>query len=240
MESSDDAKLNHPSHRGNMLKFCRPTKPLGVRTLYSSRAVLIFQRNVPNPASSQQKGPIHENGSLLADKYGNHPILKRIPRLLRPYTTRFIDAPVSHVTAFLILHEITAIIPLVGVWYVLHNYPDLLLIGSLDLPSWAIEKGTKIIDKTMKDWNFGDISLSEKYRFIREGAYAYVIVKGLFPVRLAVSLLGMPLFAKWFVLPITSIFSRKPTPKQISGKPVQVNEAAIQTHNAKKVNKPRL
>lgn len=164
--------------------------------------------------------------------YENHPLLSKIPRFLRPYTTQFITAPVSHVTAFVVLHEITAIVPLVIIWYVLHQHHDLLMVSALDLPAWAIEKGTKVIDKAMTDWDFGNYSLNDKVRFITEGAYAYVIVKALFPIRLAFSLLGMPFFARWFVLPITGLFKKKPAPKP--------EKVSIEPHAAKTVEKPRL
>lgn len=163
--------------------------------------------------------------------YDKHPILKRVPRILRPYTTQFIKAPVSHVTAFVILHEITAIVPLAGIWYLLHEHHDLFMLTTLDLPGWAMEKGTKIIDKAMVNWDYGDYSLADKVKFIKEGAYAYVIVKALFPVRLAFSLLGMPLFAKWFVLPFTRMFSRK--------KPAPSPDVAPE-HKPKPIEKPRL
>lgn len=168
-------------------------------------------------------------------KYDNHKILKRIPKFLRPYTTQFIYAPVSHVTAFVILHELTAIVPLVGIWYALHEYHDVLMATTLDLPTWALEKGTQVMDKVLKDWDFGSYSLHDKMKFISEGAYAYVIVKALFPVRLAVSILGMPFFAKWFVLPFTRLFSRaKKNPNP------EVPQSPLEKHSAKKVEQPRL
>uniref|UniRef100_A0A0L0P7I6 Uncharacterized protein n=1 Tax=Candidozyma auris TaxID=498019 RepID=A0A0L0P7I6_CANAR len=173
--------------------------------------------------------------------FDKHPILSKVPRILRPWTTQFIHAPVSHVTAFLILHELTAIVPLVGIWYLLHSYHDLLMVSSLDLPSWAIEKGTKIIDLAMVSFDWGNYSLNEKVQIIMEGAYAYVIVKALFPVRLAFSLLGMPWFAKWFVLPFTRMFSRRKAAKTV---PVEqqklVPPTPTATHEVKKVDKPRL
>lgn len=36
----------------------------------------------------------------------------RLPRYLQRYTTPLFDAPVTHVSAFLILHELTAVVPL--------------------------------------------------------------------------------------------------------------------------------
>jgi Hypothetical protein FLILHELTA len=38
----------------------------------------------------------------------------RLPRFLRKYTGPLLHAPISHVTSFLLLHEITAVVPLLG------------------------------------------------------------------------------------------------------------------------------
>ena len=62
------------------------------------------------------------------------------------------NAPVSHVVSFLILHELTAIVPLLSLWYLFHQFPDML--PSFDLPTWAIDKGTKIIDDAMNKYDF--------------------------------------------------------------------------------------
>ena len=50
-------------------------------------------------------------------------LLNRLPRFLHPYTTNLRSAPVSHIIAFLILHELTAIIPLFGLTALFH-YAD--------------------------------------------------------------------------------------------------------------------
>ena len=47
-------------------------------------------------------------------------ILNKLPPRLRPYATRLRNAPLSHITAFLILHEVTAIVPLGVIWWGLH------------------------------------------------------------------------------------------------------------------------
>lgn len=191
--------------------------------------------------------PVKVNTSTAGDKqkydkhkYDKHPILRRVPRFLRPYTTQFITAPVSHVTAFVILHEITAVVPLIGIWYVLHQYHDTLMVSALDLPSWAMEKGTKIIDKAIQDYDFGNYSITEKIQFIKEGAYAYVIVKSLFPVRLGISILGMPWFAKWFVLPFTRMFSRKKPAKPAAAVDIGELATAVKQHKSSRIAKPRL
>lgn len=208
--SSDHGRINQ-----------RFTSPTGVSTAQSL--------NYETPASNATEGNVLNDDA----KYDNHKILKRIPKFLRPYTTQFIYAPVSHVTAFLILHELTAIVPLVGVWYALHQYHDVFMSSTLDLPTWALEKGTKVIDEVLKEWDFADYSLADKMKFISEGAYAYVIVKAMFPLRLAVSLLGMPYFARWFVLPFTRLFGQKPAVKKNS-------ESPSKPHAVKEVPKPRI
>jgi hypothetical protein len=43
-----------------------------------------------------------------------HPMVKRFPRSLRKYAGYFLDAPLVYGASFLILHEITAIVPLFG------------------------------------------------------------------------------------------------------------------------------
>ena len=161
-------------------------------------------------------------------EFQRHPILKRVPRFLRPYTRSFIHAPVSHVASFLILHELTAIVPLVGIWWIIHKYQLLL---PLDLPTWAIEKGTKIIDSSMEKFDFTSFSINEKFTFIMEGAYAFVIVKFLLPLRVILSLSLMPAFAKWFVIPFTKIFRKSPKPK---------TPASFEKVKTKEIKKPRL
>src|SRR5436190_18574891 len=43
-----------------------------------------------------------------------HNLSNRLPLFLRTYTTPLLNAPIAHITSFLILHEITAVVPLFG------------------------------------------------------------------------------------------------------------------------------
>lgn len=49
-------------------------------------------------------------------------IITRLPKPLRGYTSRLRSAPLSHVVAFLILHELTAIIPLLALFGLFHYF----------------------------------------------------------------------------------------------------------------------
>jgi hypothetical protein len=73
----------------------------------------------------------------------NHPIFKRLPTSLHKYAINFIHTPVSHVTSFLILHEVTAIVPLFGLWGLFHY----LEVGSMGMPDWLVEKGVHFIER---------------------------------------------------------------------------------------------
>lgn len=47
-------------------------------------------------------------------------ITSRLPRFLQKYTTPLVKAPLSHITAFLVLHELTAVVPLLGLAGIFH------------------------------------------------------------------------------------------------------------------------
>lgn len=158
------------------------------------------------------------------------PILKRIPKFMHKYFANAATAPFSHITAFIILHEFSAIAPLLGIWYIIYKYN---LNIPMDVPSWAIDKGTAFIDKSLANFDFAQFSINDKVRFVMAGGYSYVIVKFLFPLRVIFSFSFMPSFAKYFVLPFTSRFSRLFSKKKKN--PIQVDNVKV-----KKIDKPRL
>ena len=82
-----------------------------LRKPISFRVPRRFQSSTPpsDPANARTKAR--------ADR-----VLNRVPRFLRKYTDGLRNAPVSHVVSFLILHELTAIIPLVGLAGAFHYW----------------------------------------------------------------------------------------------------------------------
>ncbi|EME42967.1 hypothetical protein DOTSEDRAFT_88968 [Dothistroma septosporum NZE10] len=139
-------------------------------------------------------------------------IESRLPRFLRRYITPLRTAPLSHISAFLILHELTAIIPLFGLAGAFHYYnwlPPYISEGK-----W-VSDGTEKFGKWMrkKGW-ISDEERSGRYfgkgesgtRIVVELATAYAITKVLLPLRLIGSIWATPWFARWTVLPITRRF----------------------------------
>ncbi|KAF2483247.1 hypothetical protein BDY17DRAFT_324000 [Neohortaea acidophila] len=142
-------------------------------------------------------------------------IESRLPRFLRRIVTPLRNAPLSHVTAFLILHEITAVVPLLGLTAAFHygNY----LPPFISEWKWAKEGAEKYGNymrrkgwiqedsRTGRWWGRGEGGI----QIVVEIATAYAITKALLPFRLIVSVWGTPWFARWTVLPLTSRLWRR-------------------------------
>ncbi|EMC93825.1 hypothetical protein BAUCODRAFT_48959, partial [Baudoinia panamericana UAMH 10762] len=143
-------------------------------------------------------------------------IVARLPRFLRQYTSPLRNAPVSHITTFLVLHELTAIVPLFGLAAAFHygNW----LPRSVSEGEWAAE-GSKRFDRWLRKrgWISDDSPSAEGLsgeqgaagaRVVIELATAYAITKALLPVRLVLSVWATPWFARWTVLPVTGLVAR--------------------------------
>ncbi|KAJ6022147.1 hypothetical protein N7540_007651 [Penicillium herquei] len=151
----------------------------------------------------------------------------RLPRFLRTYTTPLLGAPITHVTSFLILHEITAIVPLFGLVAAFHygNWmPDLASgsgennafdEGAARFGRWLRKKGW--VDdadvSTVAEHEVtasGDHSGKERagVRLVLEFATAYAITKALLPFRIAGSVWATPWFAKAILQPTSQAARR--------------------------------
>lgn len=144
------------------------------------------------------------DGKVVVD-VSNHPIFKRIPKFLHPYTLGFMNAPVSHVTAFLLVHELTAIVPLFGLWGIFY-YCDYTPVTGI--PDWLLLKGTHFIDILAERNGWTSLKTEAGANIVLQGAVAYAIVKVLLPFRAFISLASMPWAARWFVVPVTRLFAR--------------------------------
>ncbi|KAJ5723660.1 hypothetical protein N7488_001695 [Penicillium malachiteum] len=156
-----------------------------------------------------------------------HRFNDRLPRFLRTYTTPLLGGPVSHVTAFLILHEITAIVPLFGLVAAFHygNWlPDLQSgsgennafdEGAARFGRWLRKKGW-VDDADVSTVTEHEVTVSGDHkgkeragvRLVLEFATAYAITKALLPLRIAGSVWATPWFARTIVNPTTQVARR--------------------------------
>jgi hypothetical protein len=155
----------------------------------------------------------------------------RLPAFLRRYTLPLRSAPVSHITAFFLLHEITAIIPIFGLTAAFHYFnwlPPWIAEGAMvkagverlgkymrrkgwiddgEVPGEDAKKG-RLGVKAGKWWGRGEGGV----RLVVEVATAYAVTKLLLPIRLVFSVWATPAFARWTVLPVAGWASRNLMP----------------------------
>lgn len=174
------------------------------------------------------------------------PAVSRFDRFIARTPTKFLrnrlqvlkNAPLTHITAFLLLHEVTAIVPLFGLASAFHYYEWLppyfaegawVLKGVSMFGNYFRRKGW--IDaadadeaKTLaKEGRAEDVEKPKKgllnagkwwtrgeggTRVIIEFATAYAIVKALMPIRIVISVWGAPWFARWTVIPVQNLVKR--------------------------------
>ena len=153
---------------------------------------------------------------------------ERLPAFLRRYTAPLLRAPVTHITSFLILHEITAVVPLFGLVAAFHYggwMPD--LNGDEGRPfdeglnrfgHWLRKKGwveemdidmaaasnlsvNADVGRNPTESNAAKAMESKGMRLIIEFATAYAITKALLPIRIAASVWATPWLARVAVGP---------------------------------------
>ncbi|KAF3771289.1 hypothetical protein M406DRAFT_247296 [Cryphonectria parasitica EP155] len=161
-------------------------------------------------------------------------VLARLPRSMQRYTTALRNAPVSHVAAFLVLHELTAIVPLFALFglfhytdyvpldYMLGHYGGYVRDGMARFERYFRRKGWFGFDEQEEGRQLGKGEEGEeqetvmdrwespdgKYKIVVEVALAYAITKALLPVRIVGSLWATPWFAGLFAR-IRGVASRK-------------------------------
>lgn len=141
------------------------------------------------------------------------------------YTRRLQDAPVSHAVAFMILHEITAIVPLFGLFGLFHYTNYVPIDYMMDHYGRQVVEGVQRFERYFrrKGWfGFGAdeaatgetdeknrvadetdsaavlqrwTNADTKYKIVVEVALAYAITKALLPIRIVASVSATPWFA---------------------------------------------
>ncbi|PWY79625.1 hypothetical protein BO70DRAFT_254765, partial [Aspergillus heteromorphus CBS 117.55] len=135
-----------------------------------------------------------------------------LPPLLRKYTTPLLEAPSAHIMSFVLLHELTAIVPMLGLWADFHyngRLPDLTSNASFQektqkLGNYLRKKGwveDADVDSANSAGVVGGDNEGKGVRLILEVAAAYTIVKALMPLRVVVSVWATPWFARTVLVP---------------------------------------
>ncbi|KAL6902583.1 hypothetical protein GGI43DRAFT_344284 [Trichoderma evansii] len=164
-------------------------------------------------------------------------LTSKLPKRLQKYTNGLRSAPVSHVVSFMILHEITAIVPLFGLFSLFHYTNYIPISYVTDHFGESVQGGIERYERYFKRkglFGFGqedssDTSASEttvqnapvedavqrwhngeqKYKILVEVALAYAITKALLPIRIIGSVWATPWFAS-ILIRAKSTLTRKP------------------------------
>ncbi|SCV02702.1 LAMI_0H02124g1_1 [Lachancea mirantina] len=127
--------------------------------------------------------------------------LNEIPRFKRYFDQLSQTSAVSTITSFLVLHEITAIVPLFSLWWVVYQ---LNLGHELALPVYftdLLNRCGEAMERLVGDHYTG----FDRSRLVLSGAISYAIVKMLYPVRVFLSLWAAPYFTKWALTPFIKV-----------------------------------
>ncbi|KAJ5981409.1 hypothetical protein N7499_001583 [Penicillium canescens] len=187
-----------------------------------SRSRAVSRRLLSTPSPSQPPKP--PNVNAIDSRSRLRRFNDRLPGFLRNYTTPLFGAPVTHITSFLILHEITAILPLFGLVGAFHYgawMPDLSSEtgetnafdeGAARFGRWLKKKGWVDQDdvNTVAEHEATGEKITERagVRLVLEFATAYAITKALLPARLAASVWATPWFARTVFTPTTNLARR--------------------------------
>ncbi|KAJ1724609.1 hypothetical protein LPJ53_001145 [Coemansia erecta] len=119
----------------------------------------------------------------------------------RRHLTAFRDRPASHITAFALLHELTAVAPLALVYYTLAYFEP-----PVPLPAALLAEGNRYISRARA--YLGYPPLDEHSPVLAHLAASYAIVKAAAPLRIALSLLLTPPVARFCVVPLAKLIER--------------------------------
>ncbi|KAI8594654.1 hypothetical protein EDD21DRAFT_393188 [Dissophora ornata] len=120
----------------------------------------------------------------------------------KQYAEQFKNKPASHLIAFGILHEITAVAPLPVVYFALMETGV-----KIPFPEQAMEEGNKFVARVAKyyGWN---LEGAEGARVMLNMASSYALVKALMPLRLALCVWMTPWTATRIISPVMNVWRR--------------------------------
>ncbi|KAF2705767.1 hypothetical protein K504DRAFT_459862 [Pleomassaria siparia CBS 279.74] len=199
----------------------RPTLLLG-RATRNPSLIPLRRRPLSRPYAARQSPTPPPASSERIVRFN-----RRLPRFLHKYTNALGNAPITHITSFLILHEITAIIPLLGLaatFHYTHWLPSWFAEGAWVLQGverfgkyfkrkgWIRSEEAAEAEREVQEdlrrrdraWNIGEGGT----RVVVEFATAYAITKMLLPARIIFSVWGTPWFARIAVAPVMGAVKR--------------------------------
>ncbi|KAK9456995.1 hypothetical protein V1511DRAFT_495915 [Dipodascopsis uninucleata] len=188
-------QLQSPIHRVRLL---HSSKMVQMSSPLSEKSVKVENRNIENNKDQSSR----ERAAKL---------VSRLPKSFQPYAAPLLQSPGSYIFTFLLLHEVTAVVPLIFlIW--LFNVTEWVP----PLPESLIETGKQFFENSV-DPN-GVLSAEESAKMLLRGASAYAIVKASLPLRIMISIAATPWFARKSVIPLISLMKLMFKPRKVVAK----------------------
>ncbi|KAJ8325655.1 hypothetical protein O5D80_005857 [Batrachochytrium dendrobatidis] len=133
----------------------------------------------------------------------------------RKHLHRLKEAPASHITAFAILHEVTALVPLPIVYWILTvtdvciPFPEDILAEGNRRISRLLQIASSLSGSSKTDNTQSDQVLADDSQVMLHMATAYAVVKLMMPLRIAACVFLTPSTARLIHSTTTRIFGRK-------------------------------
>ncbi|OMJ21612.1 hypothetical protein AYI70_g3373 [Smittium culicis] len=120
----------------------------------------------------------------------------------RKYKKRFQDKPGSHLASFIILHELTAIVPLFALFYLMQTFDF-----DFHIPQEILDSGDRYISKILEYFGLEN-SITKGSKSFVYMLTSYAIIKSMLPLRIALCFALTPFFSRLAVEPITLLFNK--------------------------------
>ncbi|RHZ54055.1 hypothetical protein Glove_431g26 [Diversispora epigaea] len=161
--------------------------------LDNNKFQFIHRKLTTSPSPSPSPSPSSSNSTLYNRLIKNKKLSK--------YVLQFRSKPTSYIISFLILHEITAIIP-IPIFYICLSSTGI----KIPFPQKILDEGNKYINRVVV--HYGYEPFEDGSRVALNLATSYTIVKFLMPVRIAICIWLTPKMAERIIGPITELFKR--------------------------------
>ncbi|GMG39941.1 unnamed protein product [Ambrosiozyma monospora] len=182
------------------------SQTVSTHLIYKSQPKIIKQKSANTDTETKKETVSDIEDHVKNKKLAKNKYYQNTPNFLKPYMKELMLRPMQFTLSFLILHEVTAILPFLGLWSLMIKYDWLTnLISSFDFSQEIFQKGVEILDKGLVNLQVNDAQ--EKLKIVTAGATSYAFTKALLPVRIPICFALAPYFDKYCVRPIGRILS---------------------------------
>ncbi|CCF59557.1 hypothetical protein KAFR_0H01470 [Kazachstania africana CBS 2517] len=184
----------------------------GIRSFNKSKCFVPYSLHGPgirafSGSSSYLQGPslvgetgtskISANNDALQKFYSKYKVLAKLqknPRFSGYFKKLSQVGALPTITALVLLHELTAVVPLLLCWYTLYKAN---ILGNIEITNDFLIRCTESIERLIGD----KYDSFDRNRLILSGAFSYAFVKIIGPLRMLVSLWAAPYVGKYLIVP---------------------------------------